>query len=135
MDSTKTHLTGWYSHLEEWLMRQCGFNSHLADRACAVWSELHGRLPKLPPPDQAGEIDGTFQMVWDLNEHHLEIDVLREGGYEWFYRNRTTGDYCGEDDLSALSPLPPGLSYCLMTFSYLIGSMPVSSSNRCTNLQ
>ncbi|MGH9322443.1 MAG: hypothetical protein ACRD3V_21480 [Vicinamibacteria bacterium] len=37
-------------------------------------------------------------MVWDRDHHHLEIEVFPSGRYDWFYRDRQTERYWGEED-------------------------------------
>jgi len=49
-------------------------------------------------PTQAGPTtDGWMELVWDNGRHHLDIDVRPDGTCEWFYRDRETGDYAGEE--------------------------------------
>jgi hypothetical protein len=42
-------------------------------------------------------LNDKLQIVWDLNEHHLEIDVFSLN-FDWFYRNRITENLDGEDN-------------------------------------
>ena|SRR5271165_3181058 len=41
--------------------------------------------------------DGAYQLAWDLNEHHLDIDI-DFAKLEWFYKNRKTDELDGNDD-------------------------------------
>ena len=43
----------------------------------------------LPPPSAVPTPVNTLQLVWDLGEHHLEIEIDAKNA-DWFYRNRKT---------------------------------------------
>ena len=51
----------------------------------------------LPIPQTSITVNGALQFVWDKNEHHLELEILN-GKYEWFYRNRLTNKFDGEEN-------------------------------------
>ena len=51
--------------------------------------------------------EGHLQLVWDRDEHHLELEV-GDGKFEWFYRNRKTEFLDGADD--CVLPFSPELS-------------------------
>jgi hypothetical protein len=42
--------------------------------------------------------DGAYQLAWDLDEHHLDIDI-DFATIDWFYRNRKTDEIDGNDDI------------------------------------
>lgn len=45
-------------------------------------------------------------MSWDRGSHHFEIEVFRDGRYDWFYLNRDSGERVGEENhpLGTCSP-------------------------------
>ncbi len=70
----------------------------------------HGRMST---PQAGLSDDGFLQMVWDVGEHHLEADIKQNRLFDWFYRNRRTGDYDGDEDCSVRNVPARLLSYCL----------------------
>lgn len=64
-----------------------------------LWEHLQGRVEKhLPLPHAMASEAGEFVMTWDRGPHHFEIEVLPDGGYDWFYLDRTSGERLGEDE-------------------------------------
>lgn len=56
-------------------------------------------------PTQAGPTpDGALQLTWNSKEHYLEVDIQANGVFDWFYRNRNTGDYEGDENCSIRNP-------------------------------
>lgn len=39
-----------------------------------------------------------IQIVWDLDDHHLELDLNPDGTFEWFYSDRNSGFFTGEEE-------------------------------------
>ena len=37
-------------------------------------------------------------LYWDRDEHHFNIDVEKDGSFEWFYMNKETGFIAGSED-------------------------------------
>lgn len=79
-----------------------------------LWDRLRMAFPTLPFPVTGPTADGvTIQMSWDLGRrnaagrpiHHIDVDVLANGMYEWFYRNRHSGALDGSED--PIYDLPP----------------------------
>jgi plasmid stabilization system protein ParE len=61
-------------------------------------ASAHGPL-QVP---QAGPTDGPgFLLVWDRHRHHLEIEIFEDGNYDWFYRDRDSESYQGDEGLEA----------------------------------
>jgi hypothetical protein len=48
---------------------------------------------------EANPTDDGFLLVWDRDEHHLQVELFREGTYDWFYRNRDTEAVSYEEGL------------------------------------
>ncbi|EKD93558.1 MAG: hypothetical protein ACD_28C00116G0002 [uncultured bacterium] len=53
---------------------------------------------KLPLPLAQSTSEGNIQLAWDLGQFYLEIEVRRDFGLEWFYRDRVTNDLDGTED-------------------------------------
>ena len=51
------------------------------------------------PPQGALTEEGSYQLVWDHGRHHLLAEILPNGRYDWFYRDRETGRLAGEEGL------------------------------------
>ena len=50
------------------------------------------------PSFQSGPTEeGGFLVVVDLAEHHLEMEISSTLDLEWFYSNRKTDEFRGED--------------------------------------
>lgn len=63
-----------------------------------LWELLRTLTGKLLHTPAAGPTDeGTMVLAWDNNEHHVDVDVGLDGCYEWFYSNRLTGSYDGDE--------------------------------------
>lgn len=68
-----------------------------------LWDILGGYA--LPTPTQAGPYEDNtgFEMVWNKDEHHLDITIDQFHNVEWFYCNRNTNQTDGgENDLGAM---------------------------------
>jgi hypothetical protein len=64
-----------------------------------AWEHLVKQLGEISPPRAQANEDGGFSMAWDRDEHHLEIEILPSGIVEWFYRNRETDEYEGDEGI------------------------------------
>jgi hypothetical protein len=80
----------------------------VAAQAQALWRQIREVEPGLALPEAVATDAGGLYIGWDDGPHHLEIEILATGQYEWFYRNRTTGIVQGEDDRAGTA-LTPGL--------------------------
>jgi len=74
-----------------------------------IWNKLKQFNPHLAEPTAAPieESRGLF-LSWDADQHHIEIEIMPSGKYEWFYRNRSTAEFTGGEDHS-VDELPPDL--------------------------
>jgi hypothetical protein len=68
----------------------------LAEDATLLWSRYESYLW---PPEASLTEDKGLLMVWDLDQHHLQIEVFSNGSYDWFYRDRGKAGYQSEEDL------------------------------------
>ncbi len=68
----------------------------VATNAEQMWRRLRPLALDIAIPDAAVTDSGTLFISWDRGVHHLEIELLPNGRYEWFYRNRDTDNVGGE---------------------------------------
>lgn len=54
-----------------------------------LWTRLSEEVECLVPPNASPTDDGGILMSWTKGGHHLEIEVMPNARYEWFYRQRT----------------------------------------------
>jgi hypothetical protein len=81
----------------------------VANNAERIWRYLRPLANNIAIPDAAVTEGGGLFMSWDRGKHHLEIELLPNGRYEWFYRNRSTDAFAGEYNYPATTVLPPAL--------------------------
>ena len=67
-----------------------------------VAKQAHEQLSLILPPPAATICGGSppHSMIfcsWDRDEHHLELEIYDNGVGEWFYRNRHTAKFWGDD--------------------------------------
>ena len=79
----------------------------------AFWQQLQAETGgSVSAPSTAGRSDDGFVLVWDHAEHHLDVDLLDDGTLEWFYSNRRTEFFEGQEGLPSGPALPePILRY------------------------
>jgi hypothetical protein len=67
----------------------------LALRVEEFWGWISGKLwaPEATPTDEG------FLLVWDRDEHHLQVEFFQDGSYDWFYRNRDSDEVSSEEGL------------------------------------
>lgn len=95
----------WLNYLRS--LRVRGVLSQLvANNAEQLWRLLRSLASNAAIPEAAVTDDGGLFMSWDRGVHHLEVEILPEGKYEWFYRNRQTDSFGGDYNYpaSALAP-------------------------------
>lgn len=68
----------------------------VANNTERIWRRLKPLASNVAVPDAAVTESGGLFMSWDRGVHHLEIEILPEGRYEWFYRNRHTDVFAGD---------------------------------------
>jgi hypothetical protein len=68
----------------------------LAPRIEEFW---HWISKKLWAPEATPTDDG-FLLIWDRDEHHLQVELFRDETYDWFYRNRDTDAVSYEEGLT-----------------------------------
>ena len=87
----------WERYLSEMQVR--GRLSRIVTKAArALWSFFLEREPAIDVPHAGPTEDGGLLMVWDKGRHHFELEVAPSGRYDWFYRDRDTDKYRGQED-------------------------------------
>lgn len=87
----------------DFLERVSSTTANLAATAWRLVREASGGRMRVP--DAAAGPDGEMFYSWDDRRHHLELEIISGQPSEWFYRDRETGDFWGED-WSLGEPLP-----------------------------
>lgn len=86
----------------------------LAASAERLWRQLRPIAGATSIPEALATEAGGVLMVWDRGHHHLEIELMSSGTYDWFYRNRKTGTYAGGEDFPVQLLAPELLSVVLL---------------------
>lgn len=81
------------SHYLRQVSQAGDIDHYTAVRAGRAWRELRAATSaRLPVPDACPGPDGELLFTWDLDEHHLEVEIYPSGQAEAFYRNRASGE-------------------------------------------
>jgi hypothetical protein len=83
----------WLEYLSK--LREKPDYAALALRVEEFWDWVSGKLwaPEATPTDEG------FLLVWDRDEHHLQVEFFQDGSYDWFYRNRDNDGVSSEEGL------------------------------------
>ncbi len=95
----------WLSYLSRLSEDPVGLPGEHARAVRVVWSKLNSLVENIRPPaaEPGGELG--FQLTWNTSRYYLDIDIARDGRFEWFFTDRTTKEEFGSDD--DLLPNPP----------------------------
>jgi hypothetical protein len=65
---------------------------NLADQ---IWKNLNDYFENesLEVPDACPGNDDNFMYTWSKDEHYLECEIFSNGAIEFFYRDRTSGEF------------------------------------------
>lgn len=98
----------WHMYLDT--LPQRGLTSReVADAARGIWTTIHRVAPEVPPPDASPTNCKGLLMSWDASgRFHLEIEILPDTSYEWFYRERATDVSDGGEE-ATFDELPEAL--------------------------
>lgn len=82
---------------------------HLATSAAAgtserLWVQLAEEIERVSPPNASPTDEDGVLMSWTRNGHHLEIEVMNDGAYEWFYRHRASNTTDGGSETDDIVP-------------------------------
>jgi hypothetical protein len=96
------------SREDQWsaYLAQLASRTRVSDRTAALSRELWGALrrahPTVPVPDAGPSEDGNFFLTLDTGQYFFEIEIRQDGTYDWFFKNRGTGAYEGDERI----PIP-----------------------------
>ncbi len=92
----------WNVYLSSLARPRGPLTSQHAKHVRRFWHSLRSQLsPDLPVP-QAGPTEAPgLLLVWDRDRHHLEVEIFQDGTYDWFYRDRRSEAYLGDEGLAA----------------------------------
>lgn len=71
--------------------------SRIGGPASVAWQALAERA--FPVPDMAGQDEGGFIFVWEVDGLHVEFEGMIDGSFEWFVSDRATATYSGDEGL------------------------------------
>lgn len=75
------------------------FSSETIDKLRQIWSDLIKHISNAPLPLVTnGEEDFSLVLTWETDECLLDIEILPNGLFFWFFRNRKTNYVDGTDD-------------------------------------
>jgi hypothetical protein len=97
----------WLAYLHSLAARQLT-SADVASNAEQLWLTLVERAAAATPPDASPTNDGGLLMSWAREGRHLEIEVLPDLTYEWFYRERLA-DMTENDDAASVDVVSPEL--------------------------
>jgi hypothetical protein len=87
-----------------------------ASQAITAWRQIWKASEyKMPVPAAATGPDGEMFYVWNAGRYHLELEIIPGRPAEFFYRDRETGEFWGED-YEVGEPLPAGIISMLPLF-------------------
>ena len=85
-------------------------------RASKAWRLLWKASDfKIPVPSAGTGPDGEMFYAWNAGRHHLELEIIPGQPAEFFYRDRESGEFWGED-YETDKPLPAGVVSKLALF-------------------
>lgn len=97
----------WLGYLDSLAKRQLT-SDDVASASEQLWFNLAENSVTLTPPDASPTNDGGLLMSWDREGRHLEIEVLPDLSYEWFYRERLA-DVTENDEAASVDVVSPEL--------------------------
>jgi hypothetical protein len=81
------------------LVRKGLFSVHHISCVTSLRGKLERAIGKaLPDPITQDAEDGALQMCWNYERRLMEIDVYEDGRYQWFFKNRETGEVAGSEE-------------------------------------
>lgn len=88
LDSRKPSPGSWEKYLARIKKRPFG------KYAIPFWKNISQYKVGVPVagPYEPDVLLNGMQMVWDVDEHHVDVDILEDGSFEWFYMNRFTNE-------------------------------------------
>lgn len=91
---TKATHSDWLSWLAAMLPK---LTSEQSVTIMLVWLAMLEIDQNFPAPEASIE-ENCFWMAWDAGKLHLDLEIGKDGKFDWFFRNRETSDYAGNDN-------------------------------------
>ena len=91
-----------YSKWAEFLEKPGRFLKEDVDAAFKMFNEASFYMGYEPPIPATETHNGGIFMSWDAG--HLVLNMIVDGGWDWFFKNRLTGEVDGSDDLEPWVP-------------------------------
>lgn len=89
----------WQQFLEASTAPRGPFSTMQVRAARRFWRDVTRRATKqLPLPASRESAQGTLLLVWESPDNIVEAEVLEDGSFEWFAKDKTSGRYEGSDD-------------------------------------
>lgn len=98
-------IANWHRFLDQLVKRQVVEALHV-EAVRTFWKGM-ARLYALTAPSSTVTEDGAIQLAWNSSKHHVEVDILPDGNFEWLYVNRENHSYEGSDE--PISTVPRAL--------------------------
>jgi hypothetical protein len=69
-----------------------------AELARRAWEQIRAATGnRMPVPAACTVPDGQIFYCWDHHRHHLELEIIPNEPADYFYRDRQTNEYWGEE--------------------------------------
>ena len=89
----------WQQFLEASTQPRGPFSIIQVRAARLFWRDVTRRAQRqLPLPATRESAQGTLILVWENPSRIVEAEVLADGAFEWFAKDKTSGRYEGSDD-------------------------------------
>lgn len=89
----------WKLYLKSITAPQGDAGSELLRRVLTFWETLSHRVtPDCPLPITQPTRDGAIQLAWNSGQKYIDIEVLPDGNFHWYFRDRETGQVLGTED-------------------------------------
>lgn len=90
------------------------FSARHIEAVRALWQYARKLNPQIAPPQCGPAGESALELVWDLGRHHIEVDVHANERADWFYSNRESGVFEGNDNCE-IGQLPKRLGDYIKT--------------------
>jgi len=69
------------------------FSAEVVARARAIQARIGGPVPITQCID-----DGVLQMAWDNGRQYVDVEIMPDGGFHWYFRDRHQNIVDGSED-------------------------------------
>ena len=104
----------WNAYLDSICARQV-IGAAVVLAAKSLLSKLRESVVAITSPDAGPTNTGGLLMSWDRSGMHLEIEILPDASYDWFFRQRALDITDGGDGYLVEGEIPGGLARRLET--------------------